>query len=246
MKRFIVLVTLILVGASLLMPTFAFADKVQEADRRNARDRANKLAQNGNWKGVQIEYKKLLKLKKVSMCYQDYYIGALAARELDGADKMLTRLWGAQARLNKVPKDCQAPSNLEEAKRDLKAWIGAEEASYGYVKIGAKKGAMLAWKDVPFDPSLNRAGRAAFEAVKKSRKFIGLLPVGDYKVSDGSTITVKKTDWKKSKDCVKKIQKKKRPKFSSCFKKAKAQKFKIKGKKSKKKKFRFPWQKKKK
>ena len=29
------------------------------------------------------------------MCYQDYYIGALARLELDGADKMLTRLWGA-------------------------------------------------------------------------------------------------------------------------------------------------------
>ena len=117
-----------------------------------------------------------------------------------------------QACLNKVPKDCQALSNLEELNA-IRRRIGAEEASYGYVKIGAKKGVMLAWKDVPFDPSLNRAGRAAFESVKKSRKFIGLLPVGDYKVSDGSTITVKKTNWKKSKDCVKKIQKKKRSKF---------------------------------
>lgn len=229
-----------------MVPTLAFADKVQEADRRNFRDEAGKAAQKGQWDRVQSNYKKLLKLKKVSMCYQDYYIGALVGRELDGADKMLTRLWGAQARLNNIPKDCQAPSNLKEAKDELKSWIGAEEASYGYVKIGAKKGAMLTWKEAPFDPSLNKAGRAAFDAIKKSRKFIGLLPVGDYKVSDGSTITVKKTDWKKSKDCVKKVAKKKRPKFSKCFKKAKAQKFKIKGKKAKKKKFRFPWQKKKK
>ncbi|MGB0647320.1 MAG: hypothetical protein ACPGQS_09115 [Bradymonadia bacterium] len=246
MKRFIALLTLILAGASLIVPTLAFADREQESSRRNLRDEANKHAQNGRWEGVQSAYKKLLRLKKVSMCYQDYYIGALVGRELDGADKMLTRLWGAQARLNNVPKDCNTPSRADGLKQELKDWISAEQDSYGYVKIKAKKGTELTWTDAPFAREVRNAGETAFAAIKKKRKFTGLLPVGDYKVSDGSTITVKKTDWKKSKDCVRKIQKKNRPKFSSCFKKAKAQKFKIKGKKAKKKKFRFPWQKKKK
>lgn len=232
MRILLTMLAVLMAGGTMLVPSVASADSydIQKAERRRLRDKANKLMQRNAWSGVEKTFQEMRRLKKVSICWQDYLAGANAAMNLGKPDLVIARLWGAKATMKKLPKSCDTKKN-ETTEQETTTWLKATMGEYAYVKIKAKKGVTVSWKEAPFSPTLREAGDAAINVLNKKRKYKGLMPVAQYKTSSGQTFTVKKVKpagWLKALKCASKMGKKKRPKYTKCIKKIKAQKFKLK------------------
>ena len=231
MRIFVTMLAVLMAGGTLVVPTVAMADAVdvQKAERRRLRAESAKLIQRGAWSGVERNYQKIRRLRKVATCWKDFSNAAYAAMNLGKSEELIIRLWGAQTTMNKLPKTCVTQKNEAESE-SIRTWLSATLKDFGYVNIKVKKGVTLGWDDPPFDPSVRQAGDKVLKIIASKGKYKGLMPKGTYTIKNSTkkTLKVKSASWLKSGQCAVKEAKKKRPKFSKCIKKAKAQKFRLK------------------
>lgn len=157
--------------ALLLFAGSAHAQSADEAERTRLSEEMKRLSTRNAWRGVDESYRRLEALmeKGVVVSYKDHFLGAQAARELGDLNGVYVRLQRAKA---------------AEDTEEVRAWLGDIEANYGPVKlrVDPKFGgdASLAIAEMPFAPDQRRAIEAAQIALKDTRSYNGLLPLGAY------------------------------------------------------------------
>jgi hypothetical protein len=236
MKKFLHSLLIASVMGIVLGPTLASADGGARdiAERRRLSEENKSHYTAGRWESIEENFRKILRLKKASICLKHFEQGAMSASELGYAGASLLRLWVGSALAKKgKPEDC-GDSDYNKAKvENLRERYKLAEETYGYVSIKAKKGTKVSFAESQFDASVQISGSNAFEQIAKKGKFVGALPVGAYTTDSGATFTVKPAKWAKARVCARKLAGKKNPNLRSCLKKVKKQKIKIKAKRKK-------------
>lgn len=157
--------------ALLLIAGTGYAQSADEAERTRLSEEMKRLSGRNAWRGVDESYKRLEALmeKGVKVGYKDHYLGAVAARELGNLNAVYVRLQRAKA---------------AEDTEEVRTWLADIESNFGPVKlrVDPKFGgdASLNIAEMPFAPDQRRAIEAAQIALKDTRVYDGLLPLGAY------------------------------------------------------------------
>jgi hypothetical protein len=174
--------------AVLGLPMVASAKKSKrQAEAERVYSEVKKAAKKNQWSKVEREYKKLIKLRRVTFAADAHFIGAQSSRSLGDVQAIMNRLTAAQ----------KAGHNAGE----VNAWLTDLKKNYGKViiKKQAKKNRSLAAAANPFAPDQRAAIAFAAKQIKAKGKFKGWLPAIEYTmgsrsftVSAGRTTKVKK------------------------------------------------------
>ena len=152
----------------------AQAKTSNEAEAQRLESEMNKLAQRNAWTGVDRTYKKLLKLKKVTIRPESHVLGGTAAKTAGDIGAAMTRF--------------KAAGNAGSSEL---TWL---KGAFGQVKIKKHKGDTLTPASMPFDPVKRRVIDAAAKRIKAKGKYKGWLTVGPYTLGDASfTVAANKT-----------------------------------------------------
>lgn len=163
------------VPALALAPAVAHAGEVEKAEHRRLSEEMKKRAQTNAWSGVERSFQELLELQKKGepLTYQDWFLGAQAARGLGNISD-------CRGRLEQAIK--------VEATDEAKNWLAEIDANYVRVSLRStdkESAAQLAIEGMPFAADQRKAVETAQQQVAESRGFEGLLPVGSYTFSAG-------------------------------------------------------------
>ena len=147
-------------------PAPAADEATTSAEVMRLTDEMRNLARRQAWKGVDRSYRSLEALGG-TLGFEEYMVGALAARQLGYTSQAYDRLTNA-ARL--VPS------------KEVVDWLFDIDSHYARVRlVGDGTGpATLTTTEVPFDPMQARAIEAATEEAAALGDFIGMLPEGSY------------------------------------------------------------------
>jgi len=159
--------------APIVMAADSTINKVEEAERIRMSQLMRNLAKRNQWRGVDINYRKIRDLKGAKSIYRDHFIGAQAAFNLGN-------IGGCKQRL-------QRAIDLE-AKSEAVDWMKNIDAQFFAVEIVMhrryKGKAELKIDELPFMPEEQNAVRYAQESIKEKGGFTGLLPIGEYSIVD--------------------------------------------------------------
>ncbi|MCB9766109.1 MAG: hypothetical protein H6739_40410 [Alphaproteobacteria bacterium] len=167
---FIARLSLVPVLALTLLPAQAQAGEVEKAEHRRLTEEMKKRASSNAWAGVERSFQELLALQKKGevLSYQDWYLGAQAARGLGDMAACKERVEGALS--------------VEETE-EARSWLDNINANYVMVTLkGGDKDTPheLVIKGMPFAPDQRKAVETAQAAVAEGRNYEGLLPLGGY------------------------------------------------------------------
>lgn len=158
-----------------LVPSTAHAGDVEKAEHRRLSEEMKKRAQTNAWAGVERSFEELLELQKKGepLTYQDWFLGAQAARGLGNMADCRSRLEAAIK---------------TEATDEAKNWLAEIDANYVRVNLRStdkESAAELSIEGMPFAADQRKAVEAAQQKVLETRNFEGLLPVGSYTFAAG-------------------------------------------------------------
>jgi len=164
-----------LLALALLIPAPAFAGDVEEAEHRQISEEMDRLAARNAWTGVERNFVQLLDLQEagVVITYDEWYLGAQAARALGDMGSCRTRLAEAV--------------KLEGKEEDI-AWLEQIDKAYGPVMLrSVDKDSVptLSIAAMPFAADQRAALEYAQKTLSEKRTFKGLLPPGDYTFEAG-------------------------------------------------------------
>ena len=163
--------TRILAFAALLLASpIAYGGEVEDAEHVRLTEEMRRLSKRNAWKGVEAAYVELEVLRDkrdVALTYEDYWLGAQAARAMGDINAVYGRLKLAA----KV-----------DGTREVIEWLSDLDANYGQVVIESKKkeDVALAPAAMPFAPDQRAAIEAAQAMVAEDGEYEGLLPKGEY------------------------------------------------------------------
>jgi hypothetical protein len=153
-----------------------------EAERYRLQTELEALAEKNAWSGVERTYVALEALG-LPLTIDDLTLGALAARNEGSMLTALERLQKAAQRAPAVAGDSTAYDQAKASIKDL-------EARYNYVHVvvfeTGKNFPNLERPDMPFSPEDQRAIAWAQGRIAATRAFMGLLPVGVYRLGEQS------------------------------------------------------------
>jgi len=160
-----------------------------EAEQYRLRSELATLAEKNAWSGVERTYVALAALG-LPLSLEDMTLGALAARH--GGD-----LRAAYERLQRAvqlpPEDAQSTAYAE-----AKAAIEDIKSRYNFVHVVVydtrKKFPNVERPELPFSPEDQRAIAFAQERIATTRAFMGLLPVGSYRLGEQTFEVVPMTE----------------------------------------------------
>lgn len=142
-----------------------------EAEHVRLTEEMKRLTGRNAWRGVDESYRRLEALEEqgVKLTYRDHYMGAVAARELGDVNAVYIRV-----------KRAQSVEDTEE----IRSWVADLDANFGEVHLKAdgkySGDRSLNVAEMPFDPGQRRVIEAAQVAVRDSRVYDGILPLGAY------------------------------------------------------------------
>jgi hypothetical protein len=147
-------------------PTPAADEATTSAEVMRLSEEMRNLARRQAWKGVDRSFRSLEELGG-PLGFDEYMVGALAARQLGYTSQAYDRLTAA-ARLQ--------PS------KEVVDWLFDIDSHYARVRlVGDGTGtAALTVAEPPFDPMQARAIEAAVEEATTLGDFVGMLPEGTY------------------------------------------------------------------
>jgi hypothetical protein len=150
-----------------------------EAEQYRLREEMAALAEKNAWSGVERTFTSLQALG-LPLSLEDMTLGALAARN---EGNMLAALERLQRAVQLAPQEAGTPAYAEAqaASDDLKA-------RYNFVHVviheTGKKVPNIERPEMPFSPEDRKAIAYAQERIATNRAFMGLLPVGSYRLVD--------------------------------------------------------------
>ncbi len=169
--------TRLLAIVALLAAAPAFADEVSEAENIRLTEEMRRLSKRNAWKGVEAAFVELEALKKqdVQLSYEDYWLGAQAARALGDINAVYRRLKHAA----KI-----------DGTQEVIEWLTDLDGTYGRVALQSRRrgDVILAPAAMPFAPDQRAAIEAAQAEIADSDRYEGLLPHGEYSFGDETLI----------------------------------------------------------
>jgi hypothetical protein len=146
------------------------ADPAQQAEYYRLSEEMARLAERQVWSGVERKFEQLEALS-VTLSYQDYWYGALAARNLGDVQASYDRL-SAAAKI--------------EGTREVIDWLWSIDTQYGRVELRTEPAgpSTLAIAAMPMVPDQRAAVEAAQRQVAETGAYSGMLPEGDYTFAD--------------------------------------------------------------
>lgn len=155
--------------AGLAVPTVASAE-CNESEKYRLSGELKKLAQRNAWSGVERTYELMLETG-CELDFEEHGLGAESARYLGKTFEMYERLASAKA------------IDAQQAVLDSLAGL---DANYGRVEIKGdpRRRPVLSREAMPFAPDQRKSIEWAITVVENTGSFKGMLPVGDYVVSD--------------------------------------------------------------
>ena len=170
---------------------YAESEEIEKAERRRLSEEMKKLAKRSQWVGVDMKYRQLLKLKKVSPRFRDHYLGAQAASNIGNTGASYRRAKKGYA----IGKDKE---NNKEKAEELASMFRAIEETYAPIRIEVsksyKENSDLNIKELPFMPEEQDSVKYAQKAIKENKRFRGLLPFGEYTIGD-KEFTISKIEY---------------------------------------------------
>jgi hypothetical protein len=156
--------------AFFLVTTLAGAgtERVDRAEYLRLSTEIRSLSDRNAWTGVERAYVAAAATLQ-PLSYRDHVAGAAAAGARGDAATARQRLHLA----HRLRED-----------RKIVEWLWALDTDYGRVELTSALGVLLHPTQRPFDPSQARAVRFAAQSVAQSGLFVGLLPVGAYRLGD--------------------------------------------------------------
>lgn len=148
----------------------AAPDPAQQAEYYRLSDEMARLAERQVWLGVERKFQQLQALD-VPLSYQDYWHGALAARNLGDVQ-------GSYERLSEAAKI--------EGTREVIDWLWSIDTEYGRVELRTEPAgpSTLAIAAMPIVPDQRAAVEAAQRQIAETGAYSGMLPEGDYTFAD--------------------------------------------------------------
>lgn len=169
--------SLVLAGTLLALcaAPLALAGDVEKAEHRRLSEDMEKKAQRNVWAGVERDFQLLLELQKKGevLTYEDWYLGAQAARGLGNMADCRDRLVSAAA---------------VQATDEVKTWISEIDATYVQVTLrSADKDnpPTLTFEGALFATDQRLAVEGAQAKLAAERTYTGLLPQGSYVLAAG-------------------------------------------------------------
>ncbi len=164
------------------LPTLAWAGEA-EAEAYRLHQEIGKLAQRNAWSGVERTFLALVEVG-LPMTLEDYQLGGLAAMQRGEMLEAKIRLQKARQAGEPV---LAAGSPYQEVERTLEEL----DSRYGMVHLMALGDALpvLVRDDAPFSTNEKQAITWARQRVSENRAFMGLLPIGGYRL-DSALFTV--------------------------------------------------------
>ncbi len=161
------------IAAVVAVAPAAQAGSVDAAEHVRLTEEMRRLAKRNAWKGVEAAFVKLKELEErgVELSYEDYYLGAQAARALGDINAVYKRLKAAAK---------------EEGSKEVIEWLSDLDGTYGQVALVSKrkKGVELKAVQMPFAPDQRAAIEVAMSRIAEHGRYKGLLPQGKYHFGD--------------------------------------------------------------
>lgn len=167
-------------GIALVVPDTALAECL-DAEKYRLSGELKKLAQRNAWSGVERTYEAML-ATGCELDFEEHGLGAESARYLGKTYEMYERLTAAKA------------IDPQQAVLDSLAGL---DGNYGRVEIKGdpRRRPILARAAMPFAPDQRKSIEWAITVVTETGSFKGMLPVGDYTISDIPFTVATGSEW---------------------------------------------------
>jgi hypothetical protein len=161
--------------SALALPSVSMAADGNEAEKIRLEGEMKKLAAKNAWAGVERNYLALQDLK-VTLTFEDHFLGAQSARSLGKTYEMYSRLEAAK----KI-----------QAKPEIVSDMEGIDSQYSRVEFNGNPKRIPFLKPVvmPFAPDQRKSIEYAQTVLQNTGSFKGMLPFGDYELGSDAEVT---------------------------------------------------------